>query len=87
MPSPQTFLSNRFVKTLRNLHSNTETKSSFRSIIGPPAGVPRINYWSNPSVTYNGLATGGTGQDGSHVYGGNEAGVLNWTRAIVAKLR
>ncbi|MEI8354996.1 MAG: reprolysin-like metallopeptidase, partial [Deltaproteobacteria bacterium] len=59
----------------------------FRSIMGPPAGVPRINYWSNPSVKYSGLATGGTGLDGSFVYGGNEATVLNWTRAIVAKFR
>lgn len=61
--------------------------AEFRTIMGPPAGVSRINYWSNPAVYYNGLATGGSGTYQGETYGGNEAKVLNVTRAIVAKFR
>lgn len=45
-----------------------------------PAGCPRLNYWSNPSILYNGLPMGTSTQSD------NER-VLNNTRATVAAFR
>ena len=58
------------------------TSPSWRTIMAYncPAGCPRLNYWSNPSILYNGAPMGTSTQSD------NER-VLNNTRATVAAFR
>jgi hypothetical protein len=54
---------------------------SFRTVMAYdcPSGCTRIQYFSNPNVSYNGLATGTSGR--------NNARTLNNTASVVAKFR
>jgi hypothetical protein len=56
--------------------------ASWRTIMAYncPSGCPRLQYWSNPNVTYNGVAMG-TGETNDN------ARVLNQTSATVAAFR
>jgi len=67
-------------------YKQTTGVNKFRTIMAYDAGCvcPRIDYWSNPNVQYNGLPTG---IDPNSTEGAANYLTLNNTRAIVANFR
>ena len=69
-----------------NGYKQTAGTNKFRTIMAYDANCscPRINYWSNPNVTYNGLPTG---IDPGSSQGAANSLTLNNTRTLVANFR